>query len=62
MPINTADNNVKTYACTKTTIISKPEIAVANGTEKSATPIPVVALLNISAKIAMNDKMAKIAM
>ena len=40
MPINTADSSVKTYACTITTIISKPEIAAAIGTEIMATPIP----------------------
>ena len=60
--MNTAVNNVKTYAWTSTTIISKPAMAAAIGTATSETPIPAAALLNISPKIAISDRSASNAM
>ena len=62
MPINTADNSVNTYACTIITIISNPEIAAAKGTDIRATPSPANTLLNISANMAIKDKIASSAM
>ena len=35
MPMNTADNNVNTYACTRITMISSAEIPTASGTAKA---------------------------
>ena len=46
MPTNTAVNNVKTYAWTSITIISRPYIAAAIGTAIKPTPIPTDALAN----------------
>jgi len=51
MPMKTAVKSANTYACTRTTMTSRPEMRAAIGTDSSPIPMPASALPNMSANM-----------